>query len=224
MPDYYASNNNTRETMERPTTRPRRIMFSFFPYDVGSMRQSAFLRVVIMAAFLLGNLSSASSQQDDGVCRAPKPSVGSVPREYIVGGNTFHIPIMDYLTDVVGSQFDPPISFTRRTANLYMKTSTVEESLAMGYDFMVNHPYATSCYESEGQAVSLATQFFVKGAVDTGEIYNLTQYGAVLYVLQNRTDIQTMADIKGKKVGTNKITNLATYVALSRFFFSMELN
>lgn len=147
------------------------------------------------------------SQEDyshsENSCGLAKPSVGEA-KEYKVGANSFHIPIMDYLTDVVGSQFEPPISFKRTTANHYLKEDTVQESLNLGFDFMLANPYASSCYQSEGQAVSLATP------LEKGHPTNLTQYGAVLYALKERTDIQTLDDIKGKIVGTNKITSLAT--------------
>ena len=126
-----------------------------------------------------------------------------------MGANSWHIPILDYLTKYVGQQFDPPISFRRFTANEYLIWPR-EEAQAFGYDFMVAHPYASSCYQSEGQAVSLATQLNINYNPQTDQSYNLTKYGATLYVLANRTDIQTLQDIKGKKIGTNKITNLAT--------------
>lgn len=113
------------------------------------------LTTLVAAVVCFGSLLSVASSQalfDDGgggqVCRAPKPSVGGA-REYKVGANTFHIPVLNYLTELLGQEFDPPISFSRETANNYMKSSSVEESLAMGYDFMVANPYAASCYESE---------------------------------------------------------------------------
>lgn len=146
---------------------------------------------------------------DNGICRVPKPSVGSA-RTYVVGANSFHIPLMDYLTEYVGTNFDPPISFVRETANTYLNQETVAESLAMNYDFMFANPYRASCFETEAKAYTIATQVESLDSPALGRSFNLTEYGAVLYVHKNRTDIQTLADVKGKKIGTNRITALAT--------------
>ena len=200
--------------------------------------------VVLVLLLLLSNLDVTSSQQigDENTCRAPKPSVSLRPvavegegdgdgdgddgsttstltttrREYIVGANSWHVPVIEYLTDVIGNDFEPPIQFTRITANMYMKGITPTESLSMGYDFMIANPYVSSCFESEGKTITLATQVTISqdSHNTSGAFYNLTQYGATLYTLKNRTDIQTLQDIKGKIIGTNKITNLATYVSL----------
>ena len=174
--------------------------------------------LLLFGTQLVSGVSSQNVSTD--VCRAPKPTVGTMKqgqpqnrRAYKVGANTFHIPVLDYLTDLIGADFDPPISFTRSSANLYLKSSTVQESVAMEYDFMLANPYAASCYESEGQAVSLATQLVLLR--DTNNVFNLTRYGAALYTLQNRTDITTVADVKGKKIGSNKITALATHLCYS---------
>ena len=168
---------------------------------------AAMVAVVSLPPVLSQNISEADL--DNAVCRAPKPSVGSA-RVYLFGANSWHIPVLDYLTEVVGQEFDPPISFTRASANLYLKNDTVEGSLGMGFDFMLANPYQSQCYESEGQAVSLATQIFKREDPRTGKLVNLTQYGATLYTLTERADIKTLKDVKGKIVGTNKITSLAT--------------
>lgn len=174
---------------------------------------------------LLGSLFSIVASQDEdtiidvnnqATCRAPTPSVGSA-RAYKVGGNSWHIPVLDYLTEVVGPQFDPPISFYRESANPFLQTQSVAESLDMGFDMMVAHPYATSCFETEGDAVSFATQIMVNQFND-GSFHNHTMYGSVLYVLDERKDINTLEDIKGKKLGSNRIAALATYVYFDRVF------
>ena len=155
---------------------------------------------------LSGCLFGRASSQ---TCRAPKPSVLSSARNtttYIVGSNSWHIPVLNYLTEIIGPEFDPPINFERVSANIYMKESTVQESLGLGFDFMVANPHVASCFESEGKAVTLATQV----VPDTNRGFNLTEYGATLYVLANRTDITRVAHVKNKRIGTNKFTNLAT--------------
>ena len=190
------------------------------------------LRILLTAVLVLYNVSSTSSHEQGGQtqpaatsCLAPKPKAmggarymknGTNPGEYIVGANSWHIPVLDYLTNVaIGPTYDPPIRFRRVTANMYLTTSSIQESIEIGYDFMIANPHASSCYESERAAVSLATQIIInenpqQSPEQQPQSYNLTKYGATLYVLKNRTDIKSIQDIKGKKMGTNKITNLAT--------------
>lgn len=142
-------------------------------------------------------------------CRVPKPTVSldGEPRVYRVGANSWHRPVLAYLTKYIGQQFDPPVSFVRETANMYLRFETPQESIDFGYDFLINNPYAASCYETEAGAITLANQ-----VLNNNGNYNLTHYGAVLYVKKERYDIQTMDDIKGKILGTNRIASLATYV------------
>ena len=194
------------------------------------------LRILLTAVLVLYNVSITSSQEQGGQtqqvaassCLAPKPKAMGGARymkngtnpvdEYIVGANSWHIPVLDYLTNVaIGPTYDPPIRFKRVTANMYLTTSSIQESIEIGYDFMIANPHASSCYESERSAVSLATQIIINEnpqqqspVAEQPQSYNLTKYGATLYVLKNRTDIKSIQDIKGKKMGTNKITSLAT--------------
>lgn len=133
-------------------------------------------------------------------------------REYIFGaGQARHPPLVDYLTDVVGQQlFDPPISFTYLPFEGWMDAPTVEESLEIGYDFILSNCYRSSCHEAEGKAITLATEYRSIMDPNTGQPVNTTQFGAVLYTLSNRTDILTVQDVRGKKLGTNQFSNLAT--------------
>ena len=189
--------------------------------DRRTMTTQRTTRIVILFLLLCfhSNQSVVRSQQiidetSSPTCLAPKPSVSQndETKEYIVGSNTWHIPILNYLSKYVGEQFDPPISFRRVTANGYLKVPK-DESMEWGdYDFMIANPYASSCYQSENQAISLATQIRINYNAHTQRHHNLTHYGATLYVLNNRTDIQSLEDIKDKKIGTNKITSLATHL------------
>ena len=137
------------------------------------------LRILLTAVLVLYNVSITSSQEQGGQtqqvaassCLAPKPKAmggaryiknGTNPGEYIVGANSWHIPVLDYLTNVaIGPTYDPPIRFRRVTANMYLTTSSIQESIEIGYDFMIANPHASSCYESERAAVSLATQIII---------------------------------------------------------------
>jgi len=183
--------------------------------------KSYSLELAIFIASLLSNdiVSGQLSDWYEVMGRQSQPNVPSTchtnvikpstaKQRYIVGCNSFHVPILEYLTKLIGLEFDPPIYFERFTANNYLKTNSVEDSAAIGYDFMLANPYMASCFETEGQAINLATQIRSLASLDPP--YNMTQYGSVLFALENRTDIQGIMDIRGKKVGTNKITSLAT--------------
>ncbi|CAJ1965347.1 unnamed protein product [Cylindrotheca closterium] len=145
---------------------------------------------------------------------SPSPSLHNetTQREYILGGHSWHLPVIDYLNDVVGQQFDPPIRFTWKTHAEWLNAPTVEDALARGYDFINSNAYRSSCYESEGKAIALATERRVLRDPDTRLLYNVTQFGAALYTLSNRTDILTVQDVRGKKIGTNRYSNLATHL------------
>ncbi|KAL3911732.1 MAG: hypothetical protein SGILL_007166 [Bacillariaceae sp.] len=133
--------------------------------------------------------------------------MSTAKRQYIVGGNSFHVPILEYLTWRLQDDFSPPINFTRMTANVYLKFPPSElDTDRFDYDFVVSNSYIASCFQSEQATHAIATQLHVSPG------YNLSEYGAVLYTLSNRTDIRSIQDVKGKKIGTNKITGLATHL------------
>ncbi|KAL3940226.1 MAG: hypothetical protein SGBAC_005186 [Bacillariaceae sp.] len=141
-----------------------------------------------------------------------KPSINGTQRQYLLGGHSWHRPVLEYLNDVVGQQFDPPISFTWTTQAGWLNAPTVKDALARGFDFIVTNSYRSSCFEAEGKAITLATERIVSKDPDTGMLFNITQFGAALYTLSNRTDIQTVTDVIGKKIATNRYSNLATHL------------
>ncbi|CAJ1965359.1 unnamed protein product [Cylindrotheca closterium] len=149
-------------------------------------------------------------QAQDDCPNFSKPSINGTQREYIFGGHYWHSLVADYLTDVVGQQFDPSITFKYNSSKYWLKAATAKDALAEGYDFISSNSYRGSCYESEGHAIALATERRVDQDPETGELYNVTQFGAVLYTLSNQTDILTVEDVRGKKLGTNRYSNLAT--------------
>lgn len=185
--------------------------FRFQPITMNSSKRR-FLQFT--ALLLLGNnpgnrdgikgVLSQGADGDSSVCNATtKPSVAQT--EYIVGCTSIHDPLLNYLTDRVGSKFDPPLRFFRNYSGDFL----IEEETPH-FDFFVANPHLASCVETETGAVSLATQ--IADNEWNGTSYNISTYGAVLYTLKNRTDIRSVEDVKGKKLGTNKITLLATYV------------
>ena len=170
------------------------------------------MRLLVLLCLSLSDTTTTLAQEQQ-TCPAPKPTTQK--QEYVIGSNTFHIPIWDYLTERIGSEFEPNISFTRQTANTYLKVPLDEINAnangayddLLQYDFVLTNAYSAACFATEQQTVPLATQLHV-----TDPRYNLTHYGSVLYTLRNRTDIVSIQDVKGKKVGTNKLSNLATHL------------
>ncbi|CAB9497189.1 activated protein kinase catalytic subunit alpha-1 [Seminavis robusta] len=159
-------------------------------------------------------IAAPTLAQNESTCQVPKPNLQVVGNEttieYLMGGVGWTSGLADYLTARIGHQFDPPVSFAHTSANKYLKTPA-DEAPALGFDFIFQNAYVVSCVESEVQAVPLVSMVSAKQEFD-GELIKATQIGAVLYTLKNRTDIQTLDDIKGRKVGTNQITNLATHL------------
>ena len=180
---------------------------------------SSSLRVSLLPiAWCLVLLSSQQTVAEAQSCPTDfiKPSVdgivvnGTFQREYVFGGHKWHPPVMEYLNDQVGRKFDPPITFTSGSYKGWLNAPTVEEAKKAGLDFMITNPYRNSCYETEGDAITLATELKIRQDPDTGRVFNSSNLGAVLYTLSNRTDIMTVDDVKGKIVGSNTPTGLAT--------------
>lgn len=143
-------------------------------------------------------------------CPIKNSVINGTKREYILGGHSWHAPLAEYLTDVVGQEFDPPITFSHKFYSYWLDAPTVEEALSLGYNFISSNAYRNSCYETEGKAISLAAER--RSIIDpkTRQTADITHFGVALYTLSNRTDILTVSDVRGKKIGTNQYSNLAT--------------
>ena len=174
--------------------------------------------VSLLSLSFFPDTTDSTMNMNNDQCKAGGKASLTDRQEFLVGANRFHQPLLDYLTDVVGNEFDPPLVFKREFVGNYLTTSSVNESLNMGFDFMLSNPYRTSCFESEGQAVPLASQIMLDRdqsntiTINDHDRHNLTEYGAVLYTLQNRTDITSLQHVKGKRIGTNQLTSLATHL------------
>eukprot|EP00526_Cylindrotheca_closterium_P003152 CAMPEP_0113602524 /NCGR_PEP_ID=MMETSP0017_2-20120614/800_1 /TAXON_ID=2856 /ORGANISM="Cylindrotheca closterium" /LENGTH=1434 /DNA_ID=CAMNT_0000510873 /DNA_START=21 /DNA_END=4322 /DNA_ORIENTATION=- /assembly_acc=CAM_ASM_000147 len=119
--------------------------------------------------------------------------------------NDYNKTFAEYLTATAGQRFDPPISFRLQPLNFVTLFSAVE---ARQVDFIYVNPSAYSCIESEYEAHSLASQVS-RRKVD-GNTYGLKKFGGVIATLSNRTDIESIQDLKDKKIAAASISGLGS--------------
>lgn len=115
----------------------------------------------------------------------------------------FNATFADYLTKTAGRRFDPPIRFSMQPlsfGNIFEEHKEV--------DFIFVNPSAFSCIESEYGAQSLVSQISRRKVA--GNSYDLTRFGGVIATMANRTDIETLQDIKGKVVAAASISGLGS--------------
>lgn len=173
-----------------------------------------------MFLFLLllttGGYTTASSANQ---CRALAPSTGLIKSKYRVGVlairgvesayKEFNHTFSKYLTEVAGKEFDPPISFEAVAVPFGKKENdplNVLTSESDYYDFVFTNPSMFSCIQSEMGASSLVS-IISKRRVN-GKVHHLTKFGGVIFTLATNTDINTIADIKGKRVGAVSLSGL----------------
>jgi len=113
----------------------------------------------------------------------------------------FNTTFNDYLTAVVGPQFDPPLTFEMSTVGL---KKLYEHAFAV--DFMYIHPGAFSCIESEFGAQSLVSQISRRNI--GGNIYDLTEFGGVIIARADNDAVNHITDLKGKIVAAASIGGL----------------
>ena len=109
----------------------------------------------------------------------------------------------DYLSYAAGRQFDPPIAFETVPVNF---GDIVDELSRM--DFVFANPSVFSCIESEVGANSLVSQISQKNV--NGNEFNLIQFGGVIFTKAENNGINSIEDIKGKRVVTAGITGLGS--------------
>ena len=112
----------------------------------------------------------------------------------------------EYLTKTAGTLFDPPLIF--ETVPVLFDDRVLDEFESPGgaYDFMFANPAITTCVSSEVGAQSLNT-VIAKRKVG-GSVYELTNFGGVIITQADNNDINTLQDIKGKRVGVISISGL----------------
>lgn len=97
----------------------------------------------------------------------------------------------------VGNNFDPPIEF--ENVPLQFKGTILDDFESTQFDFIYTNPAILSCVASEygmNHLVSVTSRRVVKGVE-----HHLDVFGGVIFTLANNTSIQSLADIKDKRVG-----------------------
>jgi hypothetical protein len=108
--------------------------------------------------------------------------------------NRKHRPALaQYLTQVVGTKFDPPVNFTIRVEDAY-NMAPFDDPIANERDFTFTYPNMAGCLEAEFLQVPLTTVRNYRGGKE------LNHYGGVVYALKERTDIRDITDLKDKVV------------------------
>jgi hypothetical protein len=190
------------------------------------MVTSRLVQVLLIVALATETLVMAQPLLElHPVCKAPIPlSVeqknGTVKTEYTVGVLAirtiedafaqYNKTISAYLTQAVGSKFDPPISF--RMVAKGLKDSPLDYFASSEVDFIVTQGNVFTCINNEVGATSLATQ--INAAKINGTSHALTQFAGVIFVKDDErtTDIQTIKDIQGKRVAVGSIIGLGRSV------------
>lgn len=145
-------------------------------------------------------------------CAAPLQQSGQSPQQsvYRVGilalrgeahARMNWTPTIEYLQLAVGSKFDPPLQFEivpLPFANIFdaIRTATV--------DFFYVNPSMFSCMESELQAVPLVT------IINKRLTHDLDQYAGVIFTKSDNNAIQSISDLKGKRVAATDISELGS--------------
>lgn len=110
-----------------------------------------------------------------------------------------------YLTETAGKQFDPPINFEIVPSLPGLAPDTFRKDVV---DFVFVNPSIFSCIESEVGANSLAT--FISRRQVNGQVYNLEQFGGVIFAKAGNNQVRDIQDIRGKRVGCVSITGLGS--------------
>ena len=119
----------------------------------------------------------------------------------------FNLTFADYLTSTVGPKFDPPIRFEIYPL-LFGEQGILDPATSGKVDFTFMNPALYSCVESEASANSLAT--FINRRVVNGRVFEMSQFGGVIFVRNDNQDINSVEDIAGKRVATTSVTSLGS--------------
>lgn len=117
----------------------------------------------------------------------------------------------EYLTKTAGAMFDPPINF--ETVPVSFTGDVIDKFVSGTYDFIYLQPSLFSCVSSEIGAHSLATK--ISRRVVGGEVYKLTKFGGVILTQADNDEINTIQDIKDKRIALISLTGLGRYVHVS---------
>ena len=113
----------------------------------------------------------------------------------------------EYLTASVGTKFNPPLSFEIVPVTFGEGDSVVDTFQNGEYDFVVANPSIQSCVALEKGLDNLAT--LVSKRIVGGRDHRLTRFGGVIFTSANNTNsIQTINDVKDKRVGCVSLNGL----------------
>ena len=154
--------------------------------------------------------SSAAANADNSEQRPVKTyQVGVLAiRGFPAAYAEFNATFSTYLTLTAGRAFSPPIAFQLKPLNFISLFGDVQIQPLPAVDFIYVSPSAYACIESEFSAHSLASQISKRKV--GGNTYDLTKFGGVIAVRSDRTDIRTLADIRGKVVAAASISGLGS--------------
>lgn len=113
---------------------------------------------------------------------------------------------VDYLSLTAGRELDPPARFELVAA---LPSEAYETLIPPHVDFLFANPAVFACLESEYGARSLST--FVANTLYNGTTYELDQFGGVIVTRVDNDEINTVADIKGKRVGALSMGGKSTF-------------
>lgn len=119
----------------------------------------------------------------------------------------YNLTFAKYLTSTVGPKFDPPIRFEIFPL-LFGEQGILDPATSGDVDFTFMNPALYSCVESEAGANSLAT--FINRRVVQGEVFEMSQFGGVIFVRSDNKSVNSLHDIAGKRVATTSVTSLGS--------------
>ena len=152
-----------------------------------------------------------------GQCQVPLRKAVEAERSYRVGVlairgvesayNDYNATFSEYLTKVAGSTFDPPISFEMVAVPFGDGENDPLNLFASDdYDFLYANPSMFSCIQSEMGASSLVSKISKRNV--NGQVYNLTKFGGVIFTRANNSQVNTIADVRGQRVGAVSLSGL----------------
>lgn len=160
-------------------------------------------------ATLLLTLVRHSTAQDNGgasgsVCSqscAARRQLSSTKQTYTIGVlanqgidaaiSRHNVTFGEYLTFTAGKRFDPPVEFRMRPVEFGDIYSGVETGL---FDFLYVSPSPFACIDAQYGAQSLVSHI-AKDSFE-GTPYNLTQYAGVIFARSDRSDINSIFDLR----------------------------
>lgn len=109
----------------------------------------------------------------------------------------YNLTFVDYLTATAGRKFDPPIQFEMVPVTMsdLMNMAETEE-----VDFMFASSAVSSCMATEHEAQPLVT--IINRRESRGHLYDLDQYGGVIFTLADNDEVNVLEDIKDRTVGS----------------------